>query len=153
MVQIHAESSALIAARPADVYALLADYRDAHPRILPPEHFLDLAVEAGGQGAGTIFRVRTRVGGAERSYHMTVTEPEAGRLLMERDTASNLVTTFTVTPVGGGAQARVRIATDWEAGPGLMGVLERLFSPMLLRQVYAKELRRLAEVVQSKKGK
>jgi hypothetical protein len=71
---------------------------------------------------------------------------------MERDTASNLVTTFTVTPVGGGAQSHVRIATAWDSGPGLMGLLERLFSPMLLRQVYAKELRRLAEVAGGKRG-
>ena len=141
----------MIDARPVDVYAVLTDYLEAHPRILPPEHFLDLQIEAGGQGAGTIFRVRTRVGGAERSYHMTVSEPEAGRLLMERDSASNLVTTFTVTPVEGGAQARVRIATDWEAGPGVMGLLERFFSPQLLRQVYDKELRRLADVMQSQK--
>jgi hypothetical protein len=46
-------ASAHIAAAPAQVYAIIANYREGHPRILPKE-FSGLTVEQGGIGAGTI---------------------------------------------------------------------------------------------------
>ncbi len=56
MNQIHAEASAVIEARPEKVYAILSDYRVSHPAILPKQYFTEVAVEQGGQGAGTIVR-------------------------------------------------------------------------------------------------
>lgn len=148
MRRLHAEATAVIPAPPATVYGILADYHNGHPHILPKEYFAGLTVEVGGQGAGTIFVVRTRELGRERAYRMVVREPEPGRVLTETDESSGLVTTFTVTPIQAGQQARVQIATDWEARPGLAGIVEGLVMPMLMRRVFLRELAQFAAYVQ-----
>src|SRR5215203_1289513 len=98
MTRIRAEASAIIDARPEDVYAVIGDYRDGHPHILPKENFRDLKVEEGGKGAGTVVSFVTISGGMKRPFRVKVSEPEPGKVLQENDTASSLVTTFTVTP-------------------------------------------------------
>jgi hypothetical protein len=150
MRQARAEASAIIDARPDEVYLILADYHNGHPQILPREYFRALSIEAGGRGTGTIFRVRVRIGMIERSYRMLVSEPEPGRVLVETDIESDLTTTFTITPVNEERQARVEIATSWETASGLGGLLEQVLTPPLLRRVYGKELRQLAAVMHSK---
>ena len=147
MVHMHVESSATVDAPPETVYALLADYRERHPQILPADYFHDLQIEAGGQGAGTVFRVSVRTGGMDRLYHMDVSEPQPGHLLVEADRLSSTVTRFTVSPADNGAHAQVRIASEWEPAGGLAGLLERLFAPMIMRRIYTKELRQLATVL------
>ncbi|HEX9058420.1 MAG TPA: SRPBCC family protein [Ktedonobacterales bacterium] len=144
MSQVHADAARVIDARPEDVYAVLSDYRVKHQQILSPEHFRDFVVEEGGQGAGTVIRFHLIAGGRERDYHMRVTEPEPGRVLLEKDTASSLVTTFTLTPLADGRQTNVRIATEWEGSGGIGGFFERTFAPGVLRRLYSDELNRLA---------
>lgn len=56
-------------------------------------------------------------------------------------------TTFTVDPPDGGKHARVTIATEARASPGLRGLVERLVSPGVLRGLYHQELRQLEEYV------
>src|SRR5829696_305134 len=102
MARIHAESSAIIDAPQAEVYALISDYREGHPRILPREHFSDLKVEEGGQGAGTVITFVAAVGGTKQTMRGRVAEPEPGRILTENYTTSSMVTSFTVDPVEGG---------------------------------------------------
>jgi hypothetical protein len=145
--RIHAEAERVVNARAPEIYALLSDYRTGHPSILPPEHFLDYTVEQGGQGAGTVVRFRVRAGGRERPYRMEVSEPDPGRLLAERDSTSSLLTTFTLTPVGNGAQTRLRITTEWEGAHGVGGFFERTFAPLALRRIYEKELNLLSAAV------
>jgi len=72
---------------------------------------------------------------------MRVDEPEPGRVLTESDTASSLVTTWTVTPRGD--DCTVRILTTWEGAGAIGGFFERLFAPRVLRGIYADELARL----------
>lgn len=79
---------------------------------------------------------------------MRVTEPALG-VLVETDIATNLVTTFTVTPAQGGQQANLEIATEWET-PGIKGLFERLLAPPAVRRIYREELHQVAEVVKSK---
>src|SRR4051812_33972066 len=98
MRRMRVEASAIVDGAPADVYALLADYREGRPRVLPPEHFRDLEVEEGGRGTGTVLRYRSVAGRGERRYRMLVSEPEPGRVLVESSTTSSLVTTLTVEP-------------------------------------------------------
>jgi hypothetical protein len=43
-----ARGSAIIHAPAARVYGIIADYRVHHPRIVPPEYFRTVEVEAGG---------------------------------------------------------------------------------------------------------
>ncbi|HMA36066.1 MAG TPA: SRPBCC family protein [Chloroflexia bacterium] len=147
MNRIRAEAAEIIAARPETIYAILADYRRGHPQILPKAYFAALDVEAGGQGAGTVVNVRMQVMGVAQDYHLTVSEPEPGRVLVESDPQRGVVTTFTVTPVAGGLQAHVRIATEMPARPGVTGLVEKLVNPPVMRRIFRKQLRQLADYV------
>jgi len=148
MPSIHAEASATINAGSEVVYGIIADYREGHPQILPQENFSDLQIEQGGVGAGTIISFTTKVAGTQRKYRMRIEEPEPGRVLAEKDLSSDVTTTFTITPLDG-ARSLVKIATDYSSSPGIMGLIERLASPGLLRKVYEAELRKLNEVASS----
>jgi hypothetical protein len=50
MATVTASAERVVQAAPAQVYALLADYREGRPRLLP-DSFRDYRVEAGGTGA------------------------------------------------------------------------------------------------------
>lgn len=143
----YARASAIIPARAADVYAVLADYRHGHPNILPSRYFSDLEVERGGVGDGTIIRFTMRVMGTERSYCQAVSEPEPGRVLVEKDLDSDTTTTFTVTPLDDGQRAQVEIVTEWAAKPGLIGRIESVMTRRLLQSIYVRELEQLAAYV------
>jgi hypothetical protein len=140
-------SSQKISARPARVYEAIADYRQQHPQIVPPEYFPRLEVLQGGVGAGTRTRVEMRLLGTTRVFEQTVTEPEPGRVLMESNTDGSGVTTFTVDPADGGESAHVTIATDIAGRTGVPGLLERLLISIMLPRVYRKELTLLARYV------
>ena len=140
MSRINVSAERIIEA-PADlVYGFVADMREHHRRFLPAA-FSDFEVESGGVGAGTVTRFKVTAGGRTREYRMEVAEPEPGRVLTESDTASSLVTTFTVTPEGD--RSRVRIATTWEGAGGVGGFFERLAAPRVMRGIYVDELDRL----------
>lgn len=133
---------------PADaVYAVIADFREHHPRILPPQ-FSDLVVEEGGVGAGTVHRFTLKLGGRSNTSRARVDEPEPGRVLTEHQIGGNLVTTFTVDPLPHGS-SRVTIATTWET-PGLRGVVERIAAPRMLRRLYDAELALLDRYVRER---
>lgn len=143
MSTIHVEVTDTIAAPPARVYAVLADYRNHHPNILPKPYFTGLRVESGGLGAGTVCVADMNVYGTKYTFHLTVTEPQPGRVLAETDEARGMYTTFTVEPVEGGAKSRVTISTDSRPSPGLAGWLERLMNPAIMRRIYRAELKQL----------
>jgi hypothetical protein len=132
-----------IVAAPAAIYGILRDYRNHHPKILPPA-FQAFRVESGGMGAGTIFTTELKTGGRTRRFRMQVEEPQPGHRLQERDLASSLVTTFYVQPAPAAGATIVRIETTWDAAPGFRGLFERLFAPRVMRKLYADELDRLA---------
>jgi len=143
---VHIRARSLIPAPPERVYAILADYREGHPRILPPRNFVGLEVERGGKGEGTVIRFRMRVLGRPRSFRAAVSEPRPGRVLVESDPESGTVTTFGVTPAEGARSSIVTIETVARVSAGVPGLIERLLTPMLLRPIYEEELRRLAAV-------
>lgn len=148
MAQVTISASARVHAPPAIVYGVLADYHEGHPGILPRPPFGELAVESGGTGAGTIFRVTTRQGLGMITYRMAVTEPEPGRLLVETDQDSDLVSTFRVEPAEGG-HSRVTITTRYTRR-GIQGFLERLLLPTLAGPIYRKEIANLERVAQQR---
>lgn len=135
--------SGLVDATPARVYAIIADYRQHHPNIVPPEYFTQLEVLEGGVGSGTRTRVGMKVLGKRRVFEQVITEPEPGRVLMEANADGSAVSTFTVEASGHGSH--VTIATDVPLQPGIQGILERLAVSLLLPRIYKKELARLAE--------
>lgn len=152
MSQIKAKESAILDARPEDVYATIADYHNGHPNIVPPETFSDMRVEQGGYGEGTIIRFKMKTLGVVQEFHQRVTEPEPGRVLVEQDIDSlqSIVTTFIVTPVEDGQKSRVEITTVMNASSGVKGVIERFVVSVLNPRVYRKELKRLEAVARQR---
>ena len=61
------------------VYGYIRDMH-THPKFLPPA-FSDFHIESGGVGTGSVTRFKVTAGGRTREYHMTVDEPEPGRVL------------------------------------------------------------------------
>jgi len=125
---------------PADVvYGYLADMHQ-HQKFLPPA-FSDFQVVEGGVGAGTVTQFKVTAGGRTREYRTQITEPEPGRTLVETDTRSSLVTTFSVSPQDG--KSLVRISSSWDGAGGIGGFFERTFAPRALRKMFLDELNRL----------
>jgi len=139
MGKVEASAERTIDAPTGQVYGYLADMHQ-HPRFLPPA-FSDFQVEEGGVGAGSVTRFAVTAGGRTRSYRMRVTEPEPGRVLVESDTNSSLVTTFNVEPRDG--KSLVRISTSWDGAGGIGGFFERTFAPRAMHRIYLDELERL----------
>lgn len=148
---IHTEVSAVIDAPPAQVYALFADYRNAHPQILPKPEFGELIVEKGGKGAGTVYRTSVTVMGMRTDYTMEVTEPEPGRVLMESDKKLGVVTSFIIEPIEGGQKSHVTLATDWTPSSGIKGWIEKVSTPGVMRKLYTTELQNVQEYFQKQK--
>jgi len=136
--------SAYIKAPAEHVYAILANYYDGHPTILPRQYFSDLQVEQGGIGAGTVIRFQMHVPGKTQTFRAAIAEPKPGRVLVETNLPSGPVTTFTVDPRTEGQYAQVTITTELETREGILGLMERFLTRVTLRRIYAQELRLLA---------
>jgi hypothetical protein len=146
MAEMNLMAERTIDAPAAKVYGVIADYQQQHPQILPPA-FSDWNVEQGGVGAGTVVAFSVKSGGRNRHFRSQIAEPEPGRVLIESDTESTLVTSYHVDPEGSGS--RIRIETTWQRASGFEGLMERLFAPRIMRKLYADELDRLETYVQS----
>ena len=81
--------------------------------------------------------------GTKRTFRMTVSEPEPGRVIAETDPQLDTHTTFTVEPLEGGAKSKVTIATESKTRAGLGGWLESLTTSMVMRKIYREELQQL----------
>ena len=150
MSNYHTEASDIINAPPEQVYAIVADYHEGHPAILPARYFTGLTVTEGGQGEGTVVTVAMNVFGVKTLFNLVVSEPEPGRLLVEQDEAAGVVTTFTFDPIDGGERTRLTISTDARASSGLKGLIERAVNPVVTRKIYREELQQLARVVEER---
>ncbi|MGY1747156.1 SRPBCC family protein [Blastococcus sp. SYSU D00695] len=134
MGQVVATAEHVVRAPAEQVRTGLADYAGTRRRALP-EQFSDYRVEAGGQGAGT--RVAWRFAATSkrvRDQVVEVEQPDADTLV-ERDTRSSMVTTWTVHPADAGTTT-VRVRTTWDGASGIGGFFERTFAPKGLRRVY-----------------
>ena len=141
MAEVRIIAERTITAPAAEVYRLVADYREHHPRFLPPA-FSEWQVEQGGIGAGTIVRFRLKAAGRNQLYRQQVTEPQPGRVLQEAGIDGGPTTTFTVTPDG--PHCRVQIVTAWQANP-ITAFVQRRLAPRALGPLYAEELARLEQ--------
>lgn len=149
MATITVSHERTVAAPPEAVYTCIADYKNHHVHFLPAA-FKHYQVEQGGYGAGTVFSFATTGFGQLRAFRMTVEEPGPGRVLIERDTLSPLVTTWQVAALG--ERCRVSVLTVFPSAKGFAGVLERLVLPLSMRAIYADELRRLERYAKSQLG-
>jgi len=137
--------SLLITSSPKLVYGIIADYRNAHPKILPKPPFVSLTVEQGGTGAGTIAIVQMKVMGRIQTFRTVVSEPEPGRVLVETND-TGYITTFTVESRDDGKNSYVTFTTEISDDSALMKKLEFRLSKLLLIPVYKKELQNLADL-------
>ncbi len=141
MSQVVATAERVVSAPAERVRSALADYADTRRRILP-DQFSDYVVQAGGRGAGT--RVHWRFAATSkrvREQVVEVTQP-AEDTLVETDTASSMVTVWTVRPAETGTST-VSVRTTWSGAGGIGGFFERTFAPRALRRVYLDLLERL----------
>jgi hypothetical protein len=139
-------ATARINAVPDRVYGIIADYRNGHPQILPKQ-FGRLCVDAGGYGAGTVIRFSVVALGRKVDFRAVVSEPQPGRVLVERnDPPNSSVTTFIVDPGPTGSESDVTISTELPLRPGVMGAIERFVTQQVMRGMYRDELKLLAAV-------
>lgn len=130
----------------AEIYNIITDYRTMHPRILPKPYFLYLNVEKGGIGEGTIINFGMRIFGQTRSFRALISEPfrsaqdQSGRVLLETDLASGVVTRFSVSPKESRHLAEVTISTELKG----LGIVEGFLAKTMLQKVYREELDLLA---------
>jgi hypothetical protein len=143
MSEVVATAEHVVRAPAERVLAALGDYEGVRPRILP-EQFSDYRVESGGRGAGT--RVHWRFAATSRRVRdqlEEVSQPSADTVV-ERDTNSSMVTTWTASAAAAGAGATtVRVRTTWDGAGGVGGFFERTFAPKGLQRVYGTMLHRL----------
>jgi hypothetical protein len=130
---VQASAERVIAAPPTQVYALIADYREGRPKVLP-DSFADWRVEAGGTGAGTEVAYTLNAARRSRSYRLQVTEPRPGSYLHEADTTSSFTQGWKVEPEGTGT--RVQISCSWQGAGGVGGFFERTFAPKGIGRLY-----------------
>jgi hypothetical protein len=145
MGQVVATAERVVRA-PADVVrAALADYATTRPAVLP-EQYSEYRVDAGGRGAGT--RVHWRLQATSkrvREQDVVVTEAPDGALV-ESDTNSSMVSTWTVQPADAGVST-VRVRTTWTGAGGIGGFFERTFAPKGLARIHDALLERLERAV------
>jgi hypothetical protein len=127
------------------VYSIIADYREAHPKILPNPPFISLKVEKGGLGAGTEMLVQMKMFGKIKSFRAVVTEPEPGKTLVET-TDTGYITTFSVEPQNNGKSSLVTFTTELVLNSGLLKKIEFWMTSKMLRTVYRKELENLSRL-------
>lgn len=151
MSRFRISAEGLVNAPARVAYAVIADYREGHPRIMPRPPFVSLDVEEGGTGAGTIIRCQLKVLGRMRTFRAEISEPDPGRVLVETHLDSETVSTFTVEPVGD--RARVVIATEVPSRGGPLGWLERFLVKRALEPVYVREIELLCEVAAQEAAK
>ena len=145
MAQVRARAERTIDAPAERVRDAVADYREVRPRILTDE-FRDYRVEAGGRGAGSrVHWVLQATRKRSREQLIEVSAPAADRIV-ERDTNSSMVTTWSVVP-DGAERSTVTVETTWNGASGIGGFFERTFAPRGLHRIYAGVLTKLEDVV------
>lgn len=145
MAQVTAQARRTIGAPADKVLAALADYSTTRPRILT-DSYHDYHVESGGTGAGS--RVAWKLQATKSRVRDQVVEVStpAPNTLVERDTNSSMVTSWTVTPEGTGRSV-VTVDTVWNGASGIGGFFERTFAPKGLARIHDGVLAKLDSVV------
>jgi hypothetical protein len=156
MAELTATAVAMINSSVEQVHGALVDYETVRPLLLP-DNFDDYQVLAGGHGAGTEVGWTLLVGDTRPRRFWQLGRPrlerwdclvqvdEAGEnQIVERDTRTELVTTWSVHEAGEGRTA-VRVLASWPAPDGLSRLLTRSRQQLALRTIYEDLLTRLHE--------
>jgi len=127
---------------PERVYDLIVDMEE-HRRILPRQ-FESLEVLEGGRGEGTVFRLTMNVMGNRTALVMTLTEPEPGRVVQEKDASAGITTIWKLIPEPGDG-CTLRLTSQFPKKPGFSGWVERLATSSMIRSIYKRELENMDE--------
>jgi len=133
----------MIDAAHPQVYNAVIDMEE-HRRILPKQ-FESLEVLKGGKGQGTVFRLNMNVMGNRSLLEFSLTEPEPGRIVQEQDDKAGVVTIWKLSPNEKGDKCLIQLTTKFRSKPGIVGILERLFIPPVIRSIYRQELDNINE--------
>lgn len=152
MKPIIVEATRIVDAPPAAAYNVFRDYNVGHQAVLPKPEFESMVVEKGGVGEGTVIYLTTRMFGQIRHMRQIVSEPEPGRVLMEKDVDSTLFTHFIVDPLDDGRRSVVTIRTEFPSPGGIAGLIQRLMLPSVMRGLYERELANLADYLRENAG-
>jgi hypothetical protein len=135
-----------VKASPEATFGALADYAAVRPTILPPQ-ITDFQVLDGGVGSGTRFSYNLHATKKRiRHVEAQVSEPQAGRELLETDGNSSLTVIWDVAPSDHGG-SRVTVRVTWQGAAGIGGFFERTFAPAGIQRIYNAELDRLESVL------
>ena len=156
MAELTATAVAMINSPVEDVRGALVDYESVRPLLLP-DNFDDYRVLAGGRGAGTEVSWTLLVGDPRPRRFWQIGRPKrepwdclvrvdeaSDDQIVERDTRTELVTTWTVHEAGEGRTA-VRVLASWPGPDGLTRLLTRSHQQLALRTIYEDILTRLHE--------
>jgi hypothetical protein len=142
---IIAQASSTINTPAANLYAMIADPQ-LHTQF-QDKPFYDFKVENDVKGAGAIVSFKIDFASGTINFRMVVSEPEPGRKIVWTDTnETGLVTTYTITPQNN--QSNLEISSQWNGQDGVVGMLEKIISPVRMKSVYKKELSRINDYVQ-----
>ena len=146
---------AMINSSVEQVHSALVDYESVRPLLLP-DNFDDYRVVSGGQGAGTEVGWTLLVGETRRRRWqlgrpkrvpwdcLVQVDEAADHQIVERDTRTALVTTWSMHEAGEGRTA-VRVLVTWPAPDGLARLLIRSRQQLALRTIYEDILTKLHE--------
>lgn len=156
MAELRASAVAMINSSIEQVHSALLDYESVRPLLLP-DNFDDYQVVSGGQGAGTEVSWTLVVGDTRPRRFWQIGRPRrepwdclvqvdepADHQIVERDTRTELVTTWTVHEAGEDRTA-VRVLANWPGPDGLSRLLTRSRQQLALRTIYEDILTRLHE--------
>ncbi|WP_051342915.1 hypothetical protein [Pseudonocardia spinosispora] len=142
MAQLAATAVAMINGPIQQVYDALIDYRETRPKLLTAE-FADYEVRADDEVHWTIAldeAIRNKRGKKPKKQkgppRECLVRVEAGEnSIVERDTTSSLVTTWTMSDAGDDRTA-VRVEANWEGPDGFGALMSRQKEQLALRSVY-----------------
>jgi len=155
MVELMTAAVAMINSSVEQVHSALVDYESVRPLLLP-DNFDDYRVVSGGHGAGTEVGWTLLVGETRRRRWqlgrpkrvpwdcLVQVDEAADHQIVERDTRTALVTTWSLHEAGEGRTA-VRVLVTWPAPDGLARLLTRSHQQLALRTIYEDILTKLHE--------
>ena len=149
MIRFVVESCATINGSARDVYAILADYKHGHPRIMPRKYCDGLRVLKGsGVGENTRIEVRFNIFGQKETLVMDISEPEPGRVLQEIDTNAKNITQFIVDPLDEGTcTVTLRTSVLSTLGFQPLAAVDMWMKKFVLRSMFEEELKILDQVM------
>ncbi|WP_257350664.1 SRPBCC family protein [Pseudalkalibacillus decolorationis] len=140
-------ASKMIEASPERVYQVISDM-DEHRNFLPKE-FESVVIEKGGIGEGTVFRLNLNVMGKRSTNVMTISEPEPGRVIIEKDAVAGITTIWTISPGQDDKHCDLQLVSEIRKKPGFAGLVERILTPYIFRSIYKRELDQLNAYVKT----